>query len=156
MTTEIRIDDLAGPATQALIAHHLAGMHATSPAESVHALDLDALRHPSITFWSAWVDGDVAGIAALKELDAHRGEIKSMRVDERFLGRGIGRMLLRHLIATARERGYTSLWLETGTPGDFAAATRLYESEGFVVTGPFADYTDDPFSLYMTLELPPR
>lgn len=153
MTIEIRIDDLTGAPTQALIAHHLAGMHATSPAESVHALDLERLRHPSVTFVSAWVDDEIAGIGALSEIDVQRGELKSMRVDDRFLGRGIGRAILRHLVETARGRGMTSLWLETGTPADFAAATRLYESEGFVVCGPFADYTDDPFSLFMTKQL---
>lgn len=150
MTVEIRVDDLSGAATQALIAHHIAGMHATSPAESVHALGIERLRDPSVTFVSAWIDGEVAGIGALSEIDAERGELKSMRVDDRFRGRGIGRAVLRHLIAMARERGMTSLWLETGTPADFAAATRLYESEGFAVCGPFGDYTDDPFSLFMT------
>lgn len=147
---EIHEDDLGGDATRALIAFHLAGMHDTSPAESVHALDIDALRHPAITFWSAWIDGELAGIAALKTLDAERGEIKSMRADDRFRGTGVGRALLRHIIAAARERGMTSLWLETGTPDDFVPAQRLYESEGFVRCGPFGDYTDDPFSLYMT------
>ncbi len=153
MTVEIRIDDLSGAATQALIAHHLAGMHATSPAESVHALDLERLRHPSVTFFSAWIDGELAGIGALSQIDGLRGELKSMRVDDRFLGRGVGRAILRHLIATATERGMTSLWLETGTPADFAAATRLYESEGFVACGPFGDYVEDPFSLFMTKSL---
>lgn len=153
MTLEIRVDDLSGDDTRALVALHLAGMHATSPAESVHALDLDRLQHPSITFFSAWSDGEIAGIGALKELDARRGELKSMRVHDRFLGKGVGRAILRCLIDTARARGYESLWLETGTPLAFTAATRLYESEGFVVCGPFADYTDDPFSLYMTRDL---
>lgn len=153
MTVEIRIDDLSSAATQALIAHHLAGMHASSPAESVHALDLERLRHPSVTFFSAWIDGEIAGIGALSQIDGLRGELKSMRVDDRFLGRGVGRAILRHLIATATERGMTSLWLETGTPADFAAATRLYESEGFVACGPFGDYVEDPFSLFMTKSL---
>lgn len=153
MPVEIRTDALDGEPTRALVARHLAGMHASSPAESVHALDLDRLRHPSITFFSAWIDDELAGIGALKELDARRGELKSMRVDDRFLGRGVGRALLRHLIATARDRGYESLWLETGTPADFTAATRLYESEGFTPCGPFGDYTDDPFSLYLTRTL---
>ena len=96
---EIRVDDLAGEATRALIAFHLDGMHDTSPAESVHALDIDGLRHPSVTFWSAWIDGELAGIAALKSIDAERGELKSMRVDDRFRGSGVGRALLRHLVA---------------------------------------------------------
>jgi len=150
---EIRVDDLAGEAIRALIAFHLDGMHDTSPPESVHALDIDGLRHPSITFWSAWIDGELAGIAALKSIDAERGELKSMRVDDRFRGSGVGRALLRHLIAEARRRGMTSLWLETGSPDDFVPAQRLYESEGFTRCGPFEGYTDDPFSVFMTRAL---
>ncbi len=150
---EIRVDDLTGEATRALIAFHLDGMHDTSPAESVHALDIDGLRHPSVTFWSAWIDGELAGIAALKSIDAERGELKSMRVDDRFRGSGVGRALLRHLVAEARERGMTSLWLETGSPDDFVPAQRLYESEGFTRCGPFEGYTDDPFSVFMTRAL---
>lgn len=163
---EIRVDDLSGAETQRLVARHLAGMHDASPAESVHALDLAGLRHPSVTFWSAWIDGELAGMAALKALDdadaAHpRGEITSMRVDERFLGRGVGRALLEHLIDAARGRGYASLWLETGTPAAFAAAQRLYARAGFAVCGPFGAYREDPESMFMTLALgaaspPPR
>ncbi|MET0735666.1 MAG: GNAT family N-acetyltransferase [Microbacterium sp.] len=158
MMIEIRPDDLSGDATLGLIAHHLAGMHDTSPPESVHALDHDGLRHPSITFWSAWIDGELAGIGALKELDApdadvRRGEIKSMRVADAFRGAGVGRAVLRHIIAEARGRGLASLWLETGSPEDFVPAQRLYASEGFVVCGPFDGYIDDPFSVFMTLEL---
>ena len=147
---EIRLDDLSGDAIRELIAFHLDGMHDTSPPESVHALDIDGLRHPSITFWSAWIDGELAGIGALKTIDAERGELKSMRVDDRFRGSGVGRAILRHIVEAARERGMTSLWLETGSPEDFLPAVRLYESEGFTRCGPFEGYTDDPFSVFMT------
>lgn len=147
---EFRVDDLSGGATRALIAAHLDGMHATSPPESVHALDTEGLRHPSVTFWSAWIDGELAGIGALRAMDAERGELKSMRVDDRHLGRGVGRAILRHIMSEARERGMTSLWLETGSTAEFAPALRLYESEGFVHCGPFGDYVDDPFSVFMT------
>ena len=150
---EIRADDLSGDAIRALITRHLEGMHDTSPPESVHALDLEGLRHPSITFWSAWIGGELAGIGALKEIDAERGELKSMRVDDRFRGSGVGRAILLHIMAAARERGMTSLWLETGSPEDFVPAQRLYESEGFTRCGPFEGYTDDPFSVFMTRTL---
>lgn len=149
----IRVDDLAGEATRALITAHLDGMHDTSPPESVHALDIDGLRHPSITFWSAWIDDELAGIGALKALDGERGELKSMRVDDRFRGTGVGRALLRHIMGAARERGMTSLWLETGSPTEFVPAVRLYESEGFTRCGPFEGYVDDPFSVFMTRAL---
>jgi putative acetyltransferase len=150
---EIRTDDLSGEATRALVAAHLAGMHDTSPPESVHALDIDGLRHPTITFWSAWIHGELAGIGALKAIDAERGELKSMRVDDRFRGSGVGRAILLHIIAEARDRGMTSLWLETGRPDEFVPAVRLYESEGFTRCGPFEDYADDPFSVFMTRTL---
>ena len=152
-TIEIRVDDLSGDATRTLIAAHLAGMHDTSPPESVHALDIDALRHPSITFWSARVGDEIAGIGALKQLDARRGELKSMRVDDAFRGSGVGRALLRHIIEVARTRGMTSLWLETGTTEDFLPAQRLYESEGFVRCDPFEGYALDPFSVFFTRSL---
>jgi putative acetyltransferase len=152
-TIEIHHDDLSGEATRRLIGMHLAGMHDTSPPESVHALDVDALAGPSVSFWSAWVEGELAGIGALKTLDAHRGEIKSMRVDDRFLGLGVGRAILRHILADAREHGMTSLWLETGSTPEFLAAQRLYESEGFVACDPFEDYALDPYSVFMTREL---
>lgn len=150
---DIRSDDLSGEATRALIALHLEGMHATSPPESVHALDVDRLTDPAVSFWSAWIDGELAGIGALKEFGEGRGELKSMRVDDRFLGAGVGRAILRHIMDAARARGLTSLWLETGSPAEFVPAQRLYESEGFTRCGPFADYTEDPFSVYMTREL---
>jgi putative acetyltransferase len=150
---EIRSDDVTSAATLALIASHLDGMHEYSPADSVHALDVEALRHPSIAFWSAWVDGELAGIGALKELDAARGELKSMRVDDRFRGTGVGRALLRHIVEAARERGMTSLWLETGSTPDFTPAARLYASEGFVECDPFDEYTHDSFSVFMTRAL---
>ena len=150
---EIHVDDLRGETTRALIRSHLSGMHDTSPPESVHALDIDGLQHPSITFWSAWIGGELAGIGALKRLDAARGELKSMRVDDRFRGTGVGRAILRHIIHDARERGFTSLWLETGTTDDFAPARRLYESEGFAPCEPFDGYAPDPYSVFLTREI---
>ena len=167
-TIEIHVDDLSGETTRALIASHLSGMHDNSPPESVHALDIDGLRHPSITFWSAWIDArqqvgglgrspieqwELAGIGALKRLDAARGEIKSMRVDDRFRGAGVGRAILRHIIHDARERGFSSLWLETGSTDDFAPARRLYESEGFTECEPFDAYSLDPYSVFLTREI---
>lgn len=150
---DIRIDDLSGADTRALIAHHHAQMHAQTPAESVHALDVDALRDPAITVWSAWLDGRVAGVAALTQLDAARGELKSFHTADEYLGRGVARALLRRIIADARGRGLTSLWLETGSDDGFVPARALYASEGFVECGPFGGYIDDPLSTFMTRAL---
>ena len=146
-------DDLSRAPTRALIARHLAGMHASSPPESVHAFDLEKLRQPGVTFWSAWVGEEIAGCGALKVLDAERGELKSMRVADPFLGRGIGRAILEHLVGEARARGLRSLWLETGSAPAFAPALRLYESAGFRRCGPFGEYREDPFSVFMTREI---
>lgn len=148
-----RLDDLSGEPTRALIARHLRGMYANSPACRVHALDVDRLRHPDVTFYSAWLGDEIAGCGALKRLADDRGELKSMRVADAFLGRGIGRAILEHLIAEARARGMRSLWLETGTAPAFVPAIRLYESAGFARCGPFEGYSDNDFSLFMTREI---
>jgi putative acetyltransferase len=145
-----RADDLTGAATQALVKRHLAGMHENSPPESVHAFDLDKLRTAGVTFWSGWAGDDVAVMGALKLLDDENGEIKSMRVDDAFRGTGAGRAMLEHILAEARAMGLKTLWLETGSTEAFAPALKLYESAGFVFCGPFGDYTDDPFSRFMT------
>lgn len=150
---EFRVDDLSGEATQKLVARHLAGMHENSPACSVHAFDIDRLSQPGVTFWSAWAGGEIAGMGALKLIDAARGEIKSMRVADAWLGKGVGRALLRHIVGEARLRGLKSLWLETGSAPAFKPALTLYESEGFVFCGPFEGYSEDPFSRFMTREI---
>jgi putative acetyltransferase len=147
---EIRVDDLSGAAVQALVARHLRGMHASSPACSVHAFDIDRLKQPGVTFWSVWVGGELAAMGALKALGGGQGEIKSMRVADAFLGRGVGRAMLEHILAEARRAGMTSLWLETGSTPEFEPALKLYESAGFEFCGPFADYKLDPFSRFMT------
>ena len=153
LALEIRPDDLTGSAIRELITEHLRGMREVSPPSSVHALDLDALRAPGLTFWSAWAGGELAGMGALKRLDDQRGEIKSMRVAASFLGRGVGRAMLHHLVAHAKATGLGSLWLETGSTPAFAAALGLYAREGFTRCGPFGDYVPDPFSVFMTRTL---
>jgi putative acetyltransferase len=145
--------DLSDPRVLRLLGDHLADMYATSPPESVHALDVTALQHPDVTFW-ALADGDqLLGCVALKQLDAQHGELKSMRTDAAARGRGLGRLLLQHVVAEARARGYSRLSLETGTEDFFRPARALYRSHGFVETGPFGSYTLDPNSVYLTLEL---
>jgi putative acetyltransferase len=146
----IKIDDLCGPEIAALLEKHMAGMRATSPACSVHALDLEGLRQPAITFWSAWDGTALVGCGAVRELDATHGEIKSMRTSAAHLRKGVAAQILGRIIAAAEERGYQRLSLETGSTPDFAAAHALYVRFGFTPCGPFAGYTLDPFSLYMT------
>lgn len=152
-TPDIRIDDLRGAQTIALLEAHRANMFKHSPPESVHALDLDGLRQPEITFWSAWEGDSLLGCGALKALNAHQGELKSMRTADGHLRRGIAAAMLAHIIAVARSRNYTQLYLETGPVAAFAPARALYERNGFVRCGPFADYGDDPFSVFMVKTL---
>jgi len=149
----IRVDDVTGPEICSLVREHLQGMSSLSPPESVHALGLAALRAPEITFWSAWLQGDLAGCGALKALDAAHGEIKSMRTASRHLRKGVAAALVSHIIDEARRRSYRRLSLETGAVEGFAPAHRLYERFGFVRCGPFANYREDPFSVCMTREL---
>jgi len=149
----IRLDDLRGPEIRALLEEHLRNMHELSPPESVHALDLDALRHPSVTFWTAWSGPELLGCGALKELDPRHGEIKSMRTAMGHRGKGVARAILRRIVEEARSRSYERLSLETGTQPAFLPARRLYESFGFTYCEPFADYIEDPNSAFMTREM---
>ena len=149
----IVVDDLRGSEIAALLQAHLDDMHRRSPPGSVHALDLDRLRQPDITFWTAWDGNALMGCGALRELDAGHGEIKSMRTDPAYLRRGVAAALLDEIIAVARGRGYSRLSLETGRPAPFQPAHRLYERYGFTECPPFADYVLDDFSICMTLAL---
>lgn len=146
-------DDLTAPAVRDLIAEHLDEMFATSPPESVHALSLASLESPDVTVWSAWDGDEVLGCGALKELDASHGEVKSMRTRAAARGRGVGAAILATILAEARARGYQRLSLETGSEEHFAPARRLYARHGFEQCPPFADYTDDPNSVFMTRTL---
>lgn len=149
----IAVDDPTRPDVVALLEEHLADMFATSPAESVHALDPASLAVPGMTFWTLRDDGVLLGTAALKELDPAHGEVKSMRTAAAARRRGVARRLLDHLVATAHERGYTRLSLETGSQDFFAPARTLYRSRGFVECGPFASYVADPHSRFFTRAL---
>lgn len=146
----IVVDDLSGPAIAALLTDHVAELGTQSPAESMHALDLDALRRPEITVWSGWDGNTLVGCAALKELDETHAEIKSMRTAATHERRGIASTLLRHLLAEAAVRGYRRVSLETGTQDFFVPAQKLYAAHGFEPCEPFGDYTLDPYSHYMT------
>jgi putative acetyltransferase len=150
---QIRVDDLRGPEIADLLAAHVAFCRGASPPESTHVLDLDALRAPGITFWSAWDGAELLGCAALKELDPAHGEVKSMHTAAARRGRGVGLGLLQHVVDAARARGYRRLSLETGSMEVFAPARALYARFGFAMCPPFADYRPDPNSVFMTLNL---
>jgi putative acetyltransferase len=153
MSMHIKEDDLTGPEIRALLETHFAGMLANSPEGSCHFLDFDGLNAPDVTFWSIWDKDSLAGCGALKELSPEHGEIKSMRTHEDHLRKGVGAMMLTHIISEARERGYRRLSLETGSSEAFSPALALYEAHGFQYCPPFGDYVEDPFSRFMTLAL---
>ncbi len=150
---QIAIDDLTHPAVLDLLVFHRSESLRYSPPCSVHALDADALRGPGVTFWTMW-DGDaLAGMGALKAIDARHGEVKSMRTVNGYQRRGVGAVMLDHLIAQARARGWMRLSLETGSMAAFAPARAMYERAGFVPCAPFTGYAEDPLSCWYTLAL---
>jgi putative acetyltransferase len=150
---EIRTDDLRGREIARLLEEHLQDMRLQSPPESMHALDLEALRAPEITFWTVWQDSDLLGCGALKELEPRHAEIKSMRTAAAHRRKGVAGALMEVILAEARRRGYRRLSLETGSMAAFAPARRLYLRFGFDYGPPFAGYSEDPNSVFMTREL---
>jgi putative acetyltransferase len=150
---QISVDDLRSPQVAALLHAHLDHARSASPPESVHALDLDALQSPGITFWTAWDGANLLGCGALKELDSSHGEIKSMHTAAQHRGRGVAKALLAHIINVGRSRSYRRLSLETGSIDAFAQARALYARFGFIVCPPFGAYGRDPNSVFMTLDL---
>lgn len=153
MKMDIRGDDLSSTATQALLRLHLAGMHASSPPGHVFALDLSGLKAPDVTVWSAWDGTSIMGIGALKQHDRDLGELKSMRTHPDYLRKGVGAVILEHIIGEARTRGLSLLSLETGRGDAFEPALALYRRRGFAEGGPFADYRPSDFSQFFHLRL---
>jgi putative acetyltransferase len=147
----IREDDLSGEPIRDLLRLHLAGMHASSPPGTVFALDLSGLEVPEVTVWSAWFGDSIAGMGALKALDATHGEVKSMRTHPDFLRRGVAAAILEHIVRTAWERRMTRLSLETGSGPPFEAALALYRRRGFVEGEPFSDYVRSEFNQFLHL-----
>ena len=147
---EIKIDNLIGSEIINLLQEHLNDMYLASPPESVHALDLDGLRKPEITFWTIWDNDKLAGCGALKELDSTQAEIKSMRTSHGFRRKGVAAQMMQHILTEAKIRNYERLSLETGSMEYFAPARKLYESFGFEYCGPFVGYSEDPNSAFMT------
>src|SRR5438094_9401934 len=150
---EIKRDNLTGSAIQQLLREHQANMFEQSPPESVHALSLEELRKPDITFWSVWEGSELLGCGALKQLDPQHGEIKSMRTASMHRRKGVAARLLEHILDEAKRRNYKRISLETGSMNAFKPARSLYARFGFKMCGPFADYVEDLNSVFMTKEL---
>ncbi|WP_397536513.1 GNAT family N-acetyltransferase [Rummeliibacillus pycnus] len=150
---KIKVDDLSSVEVAELIGGHLQNMALHSPLESIHALGLEELKKPEITFWSAWEQDELVGCGALKELDSSHGEIKSMKTSPLHLRKGVAKKILQHIIEEAKMRSYERLSLETGSMATFDPARHLYEKFEFQYCKPFADYKEDPNSVFMTKEL---
>jgi putative acetyltransferase len=149
----IKLDDLSGKPIFDLLQEHLADMNAMSPPESVHALDLDALKHESVKFWTIW-DGEIlAGCGAFKQIDVGHAEVKSMRTSSHYKNKGVASQLLVHIVEQATQSGFKKLSLETGSMDYFTPAHGLYQKYGFSFCGPFSDYQEDPNSKFMSLDL---
>ncbi|KCZ45505.1 GNAT family N-acetyltransferase [Hyphomonas pacifica] len=153
MPLEIRIDDLGGAEVADLLTTHADLMLSLSPPGSCHFLPLQGLKVPEVTFWSMWQDEALIGCGALKDLGDGTGEIKSMHARQHLRGKGHGRAMLEHILAEARARGYTALYLETGSMDGFIPARRLYEAYGFTYCEPFGSYVEDPHSVFMSLDM---
>jgi putative acetyltransferase len=149
----IEVDDPRRDEIRAVLERHLTFTRQTTPAEYVHALDIEGLLDPAITFFSVRLEGKVVGVGAIKQLDTSHIELKSMHTIVEARRRGIGRALVDHLLAVAAERGGGRISLETGTTDEFEPARRLYASAGFVPCGPFGSYVESPRNYFMTLEL---
>jgi putative acetyltransferase len=150
---EIKLDDLSSPEIAQFLEEHIRDMRLVSPPESKHALDLDGLRKPEITFWTVWDLGQLVGCGALREIDATHGEIKSMRTSPLARGKGVASLMLQHLINEAKKRNYRRLSLETGSMPFFRPAHALYQKFGFVPCPSFPPYKEDPNSVFMSKEL---
>jgi len=153
MPITFHTNDLDSLDVEYLIELHYAEMRSISPPDACHVLPSIGLRNASVTVWSARDCGALVGVGALKELAADHGEVKSMRTAPAALGQGVGRAMLRHIIAEAKTRGYKRISLETGNTEPFKPALRLYASEGFERWGPFGEYRDVPFSSFLTRRL---
>lgn len=152
-SVDIIIDDLSNPEVITFLHDHLKHMIEVTPPGCVHALDVEALKKPEITFWSVWEKSELVCCGALKELDERHAELKSMRTAPSHLGKGIASYLLEYILAEALKRGYQKVSLETGSYEAFKPARKLYAKYGFTYCAPFSDYTKNPHSVFMTISL---
>jgi putative acetyltransferase len=138
---------------RALLEEHLRTARAATAACSDHALEIDELQAPDISFWAAWDDEVLLGVGALKRLSPEHGEVKSMHTATSRRREGVGSAMLAHIINAARAMGLARLSLETGSADYFVAARELYRRHGFVECPPFGEYIVDPNSVFMSRTL---
>ena len=156
MDLVIAVDDPRIDDVRTLLDRHMAFAREVTPPDHVHAMEVDDLVDPDVTFFSARRGGVLLGVGALKRLDETHAELKSMHTSEAVRGRGVGRAMVDHLLAVAAERSYQRVSLETGTMDSFAPARSLYTKVGFEPCAPFGEYTVNPYSAFMTIDLTER
>ena len=139
------------PEVHELLIKHFIELRSVSPEGSAHVLDIAGLKDPSIKFWSLWEKSDLMGSGALKFLDKEHGEFKSIRVNDKFKGKGNGLKVIDYLINEAKKLNIKRLSLETGAGDFFLSARKLFEKSGFEPCKPFSHYEDDVNSVYMTM-----
>ena len=153
MDLVIAVDDPRTDDVRTLLDRHLAFARDVTPFDHVHAMEVDDLLSPAVTFFSARRDGALLGVGALKRLDETHAELKSMHTSEGARGHGVGRAMVDHLLAVASDRCYQRVSLETGTGDAFVPARALYTRAGFEPCAPFGEYTVNPYSACMTIDL---
>lgn len=153
MSLSILPANLETPEFEALIETHADLMLSLSPPGSCHFLPMEGLRDPAVTVWEMRDGERLVGCGGLKELSATHGEVKSMHTLQSERGRGLGRKMLEHVLSEASARGYQRVSLETGSMDGFLPSRTLYLNRGFEVCPPFADYVEDPNSVFMTMAL---
>ena len=134
-----------------LLTKHFIELRSASPEDSCHVLDIAGLKDSSIKFWSLWDGNNLMGSGALKFLDKEHGEFKSIRVSDKFRGKGNGSKVINHLINEAKKLNIKRLSLETGAGDFFLAARKLFLKCGFETCEPFSDYKKNINSVYMTM-----
>ena len=153
MTLEFSIEDPLTEDVKALLQTHLDFCHDVTPPVHSYALDIEKLRAPEITVFTARENGILLGVGALKELEIGHAELKSMHTAKASRGKGVGTAMVTHILSFARLQGLTRVSLETGSHEPFAPARKLYESFGFKLCPSFGDYGVSEFTTCMTLQL---
>ena len=142
-------ESLTDELAQVLQAHWLF-CTSTSPIEFVFALDASKLFSPDITVFGARIDGELVGVGAIRKLDAHHAELKSMHTLAKSRGSGVGKAMVAHIEDFARSSGIKRMSLETGTNGAFKPARGLYKTLGYKECEAFSDYSPNEYSTFMT------
>ena len=152
-SVEIGVDDPNAEDVRELLRRHMEFARANTPPEDVHALEVNQLVDPGVTFYSYRRDGVLLAVGALKQLDGRHAELKSMHTAAKERRSGVGRAMVEYLIGVARDHGFRRVSLETGSTQAFAAARSMYAQAGFTPCGPFGDYPPGRGNTFMTRAL---